>query len=749
MSDTMKKSSDKPLLKQKRYRTLFISLIIVNLIFAIIMSIFSYLFYYSASRQNMQKSFEDYQIKIQGESLSTIDTFVFQRLMDIPIAYFKPLSVENSLLYPQFANVHNDYSIIKEMSANLQTITQSYSFVSNVDIYYKASNVAITSSNNFHFDIKGEEIDTFLPWYSQYIATSSAYTFLPYDANSYPTSDKYITFVMKVGSIAIDDPPIYIALHIDPKNLTPYIDMDNGLFVMSRTSGDVIYASSNDMIPVMSDSYSNFSELDTSLQANNELVKIHYQSNLLDLDYYYYVPYDIFFQKYDPDTSFLMNSYIALLSFNVISILIITVIADRRYNKKVKASLKTTGIDLDSSTGVETSLEMVREKITALENIAEFSEAIIRRNVIRSLILGRNAGEEYEKIHQHFKHKNVACILADISKQKFATINMSEIQRQMEKMSVVPCQLFVTSMEINRLLVIALFDSTNKDTIIAQVADALLAFDPDCKLATGETQPVGRDTFHTAYQTALHTKSYRYIFPHTNHLDYHALAISHRNDKGSFIKIFANIEKSLTSMNYIDFKWNVSALIDTLKNGNYTIEYCHIILRDLISLFNNHVQKNNFDTMVIFGYDLHKHQKHIQDIDEYQDLICELCEVYLQNIRQRDNTIDTELKQQLIDYISSNLLNDISLEVMSDVFGMRSDTLSRTCKQLLGQSYIEYVRDLKLKKSIELIQDGMPIKDVGEKLGYNSTQYFIKIFKARYGATPYQYYKNQPNEAEK
>ena len=33
------------------------------------------------------------------------------------------------------------------------------------------------------------------------------------------------------------------------------------------------------------------------------------------------------------------------------------------------------------------------------------------------------------------------------------------------------------------------------------------------------------------------------------------------------------------------------------------------------------------------------------------------------------------------------------------------------------------------------------VKDIAQKLGYNSPQYFIKIFKEVYGVTPYQYKK--------
>ena len=73
---------------------------------------------------------------------------------------------------------------------------------------------------------------------------------------------------------------------------------------------------------------------------------------------------------------------------------------------------------------------------------------------------------------------------------------------------------------------------------------------------------------------------------------------------------------------------------------------------------------------------------------------------------------------------------------------MRPDALSRIFKQVMGEGYTEYVKKQKLNRAIALMKDDYSIKEIAEKLGYSSSQYFIKIFKEVYGITPYQYKKN-------
>ena len=213
------------------------------------------------------------------------------------------------------------------------------------------------------------------------------------------------------------------------------------------------------------------------------------------------------------------------------------------------------------------------------------------------------------------------------------------------------------------------------------------------------------------------------------------------------MKLFEKIEKDVNSENYLEFKLHLEQLIESFKSGNYTIRYCVSTLRDLVTLFCRMIERRNLDMWVMYGYDLREYYKQITDIDTFQSWMNDICEVLLNNIIRKRKVVDEDgdLKEKLTALIDANLENDISLDYLSDTLSMRPDVLSRTFKQVMGEGYAEYVKKKKLDWAIRLMEDDYSVKEIAERLGYSSPQYFIKIFKEQYGTTPFQYRKNRKN----
>ena len=153
------------------------------------------------------------------------------------------------------------------------------------------------------------------------------------------------------------------------------------------------------------------------------------------------------------------------------------------------------------------------------------------------------------------------------------------------------------------------------------------------------------------------------------------------------------------------------------------------------------MNQKQLDMWIVFGYDIREYYKQIENIDQFGEWILNLCQVLLQNIRQKKQTVDTDLQTRLTKMMEENLENGISLDFLSDQFSMRPDALSRLFKQMMGKGYTEYIKEKKMERALELLKEDKSVKDIAQKLGYNSPQYFIKIFKEVYGVTPYQYKK--------
>ena len=70
--------------------------------------------------------------------------------------------------------------------------------------------------------------------------------------------------------------------------------------------------------------------------------------------------------------------------------------------------------------------------------------------------------------------------------------------------------------------------------------------------------------------------------------------------------------------------------------------------------------------------------------------------------------------------------------------------LSRAIKQHSGQNFTELLQERKLKQAAYLLKTtSMKVSDVGESVGYENLSYFHRIFKARFGMSPFQYRKNK------
>lgn len=99
---------------------------------------------------------------------------------------------------------------------------------------------------------------------------------------------------------------------------------------------------------------------------------------------------------------------------------------------------------------------------------------------------------------------------------------------------------------------------------------------------------------------------------------------------------------------------------------------------------------------------------------------------------------DEEFMQKVIRQIEKNMANEeFSTEQLADDLCMSRSTLLRRIKALYGQSPIELVRTVRLKKAAELIQQGdNKLSEVGYLVGINSPSYFSKLFFKQFGIMP-------------
>lgn len=192
------------------------------------------------------------------------------------------------------------------------------------------------------------------------------------------------------------------------------------------------------------------------------------------------------------------------------------------------------------------------------------------------------------------------------------------------------------------------------------------------------------------------------------------------------------LKKTLDSI----FEW----VIEQRFNHNST----HMIVAELINIANRVATQSGIKMDEIFLTNEVPYSK-MQKYDNVIDVKNWISEVYLQLVllmKQKVylNSNYSENTKKAIDYIHKNYHKDMSLEDTARHIHVSSSYLSRIFKEECQVSYIKYLNQLRVEKAKLLIENGeMRIKDIVQQVGFQSYNYFFKVFKEIVNMTPLEY----------
>ena len=116
-------------------------------------------------------------------------------------------------------------------------------------------------------------------------------------------------------------------------------------------------------------------------------------------------------------------------------------------------------------------------------------------------------------------------------------------------------------------------------------------------------------------------------------------------------------------------------------------------------------------------------------------------ELLLQNRKDGLSTRDEEFISQLLSTIDARIADlDFCIDDLAEKVNMSRSNFYRKIKGLTGLSPNAYLRLVRLKRSVELLQtEGCRINEVYQQVGFSSSSYFAKCFRSQYGLSPSEY----------
>ena len=101
---------------------------------------------------------------------------------------------------------------------------------------------------------------------------------------------------------------------------------------------------------------------------------------------------------------------------------------------------------------------------------------------------------------------------------------------------------------------------------------------------------------------------------------------------------------------------------------------------------------------------------------------------------RREKGFMEELEKTILSHIEAEETN---VEAIAHAMGMSRPSLYRKIKAVTGQNINEYIRTVKLKKAVQLMNEqGLNVSQAAHEVGFSSVKYFRKIFKDHFGKLP-------------
>lgn len=164
---------------------------------------------------------------------------------------------------------------------------------------------------------------------------------------------------------------------------------------------------------------------------------------------------------------------------------------------------------------------------------------------------------------------------------------------------------------------------------------------------------------------------------------------------------------------------------------------------DLIDRLNEQIRIQNADANAGTRTDLYHSIYDCKTIQEIEEAVTQTLKHTIDSLKDRFTDKNLKLVHQVSSIIQNTYHEQITITSLSSQVYLSPNYMRSIFKEKTGTTIHDYLTKIRLEKAKEMLSDpSLKVQDIAQKVGYESTSYFISLFLKSQGVTPNEYRKN-------